>query len=100
MPSHTETDFEKAIEYGLTTQGGYEKGDPKAFDETLGLFPNAVVDFLLASQPTRWAQLETLLGTQTKSTVLDALSKELDLKGTLHVLRHGFRCYGKTMRMA
>ena len=28
------------------------------------------------------------------------MSKELELKGTLHVLRHGFKCYGKTLRMA
>ena len=32
--------------------------------------------------------------------MLDTLSKELELKGTLHVLRHGFKCYGKTFRMA
>ena len=41
-----------------------------------------------------------LLGEKTASTVLDSLSKEFDLKGTLHVLRHGFKCYGKTFRMA
>ena len=28
------------------------------------------------------------------------LLKELDLKGTLHVLRHGFKFYGKLFRMA
>ena len=32
--------------------------------------------------------------------MLDTLSKELELKGTLFVLRHGFKCYGKTFRMA
>ena len=44
--------------------------------------------------------LEALLGPKTATTVLDGLSKELELKGTLHVLRHGFKCYGKTFRMA
>ena len=39
-------------------------------------------------------------GPRTALTVLDSLSKELELKGTLHVLRHGFKCYGKTFRMA
>ena len=33
-------------------------------------------------------------------TLLDSLWKELELKGTLHVLRHGFKCFGKTFRMA
>ena len=32
--------------------------------------------------------------------MLDSLSKELGLKGTLHILRLGFKCYGKTFRMA
>ena len=48
----------------------------------------------------KWAALEALLGPKTATTILSSLSKELDLKGTLHVLRHGFKCYGKTLRMA
>ena len=56
--------------------------------------------FLKDSQPAKWAALEALLGPKTAATVLDSLAKELELKGTLHVLRHGFKCYGKTFRMA
>ena len=52
------------------------------------------------SQPAKWQVLETLLGPKTAATVLASLSKELEIKGTLHVLRHGFKCYGKTFRMA
>nr|WP_199671565.1 type I restriction endonuclease [Salinisphaera sp. Q1T1-3] len=37
---------------------------------------------------------------KTAATVLDSLSKELALKGSLHVLRHGFKCYGKLLRLA
>ena len=100
MPAHTERAFETAIEAGLTSAGGYETRRPNAFDETLALFPDDVTGFLKESQAGKWQALETLLGPKTASTVLDTLSKELELKGTLHVLRHGFRCYGKTFRMA
>ena len=100
MPAHTERDFEKAIEAGLADAGGYEKGSPNAFDEALALFPGDVTGFLEDSQPAKWESLEALLGPKTAATVLDGLSKELDFKGTLHVLRHGFKCYGKTFRMA
>ena len=100
MPGHTERDFEKAIEAGLTNTGGYEKRSPNAFDEALALFPGDVTGFLQDSQPAKWELLEALLGPKTAATVLDGLSKELDFKGTLHVLRHGFKCYGKTFRMA
>ena len=100
MPKHTESDFESAIEAGLTGSGGYESRAPSAYDETLALLPGDVSGFLKDSQPAKWAALEALLGPKTAATVLDSLSKELNLKGTLHVLRHGFKCHGKTLRMA
>ena len=100
MLGHTELDFETAIEAKLTSSGGYEKRSPKIFDESLALFPADVTGFLQESQPTTWQALEVFLKSNTASTVLDSLSKELGIKGTLHVLRHGFKCYGKTLRMA
>ena len=100
MSGHTEYAFETAIEAELTGSGGYEKRSPNAFEEALALFPDDVSGFLKGSQPAKWDALGALLGRETGSTVLDSLSKELDLKGTLHVLRHGFKCYGKTFRMA
>ena len=100
MSGHTERDFETAIEAGLTGSGGYEARGADAYDEALALFPDDVTGFLKESQPVKWQALEALLGTKTATTVLDSLSKELELKGTLHVLRHGFKCYGKAFRMA
>ena len=100
MAGHTERDFETAIEAGLTSSGGYETRIPSAYDEALALFPADVTGFLKESQPAKWQALEALLGPKTVVTLLDNLSKELGLKGTLHVLRHGFKCYGKTFRMA
>ncbi|WP_295447489.1 type I restriction endonuclease [uncultured Thiodictyon sp.] len=100
MSAHTERDFETAIEAGLTSTGGYQTRSPTAYDEALALFPDDVTGFLKDSQPAKWAALESLLGGKTAATVLDSLAKELELKGTLHVLRHGFKCYGKTLRLA
>ena len=100
MSGHTERDFETAIESGLISSSGYEERSPNAYDEALALFPADVSGFLKDSQPAKWGALESLLGPKTATTVLESLSKELDLKGTPHVLRHGFKCYGKTFRMA
>ncbi len=100
MPGHTEHAFEMAIEFELTERGGYETRSPSAFDEALALFPDDVSGFLKDSQSAKWQALEALLGPKTAATVLDSLAKELELKGTLHILRHGFKCYGKTFRMA
>lgn len=73
---------------------------PADFNEDLCLFPADVLGFIRDTQPQKWDQLEALLKGQTVDQVLSDLTKELATKGTLHVLRHGFRCYGKTLRLA
>ena len=100
MYAHTEYTFESVIEAELVGSGGYEKRLPDDYDETRAIFPDDIIGFLKDTQSARWAQIEALLGENTEATVLDTLAKELDLKGSLHVLRHGFRCYGKTFRLA
>jgi type I restriction enzyme R subunit len=99
MDNHTELAFESAIEHSLITQGGYQKRPPAAFDPVTALFPADVIDFIRDSQPIRWAQLEAMLKDRTADTVIDSLTKELATKGTLGVLRHGFKCYGKELRL-
>ena len=100
QPRHDETAFETAIEDGLVGSGRYETRAPSAYDADLALFPADVVGFIQDSQPDKWRQLEAILKDRTEATVLGDLTKELAVKGTLHVLRHGFRCYGKTLRLA
>jgi type I restriction enzyme R subunit len=41
-----------------------------------------------------------LHGAGLESLLINTLVKELDSKGSLHVLRHGFKFYGKTCRLA
>ena len=100
MVGHTEQAFESAIEHSLTTHGGYESRPAAGFDPATALFPVDVITFIRDSQPTRWAQLEAMLKDRTAATVLDSLTKELATKGALGVLRHGFKCYGKELRLA
>jgi len=100
MAGHSETAFEIAIEHGLTSRGKYAKRVASDFNEDLCLFPADVIGFLKDTQAQKWDQLEALLKAQTEAQVLADLTKELATKGTLHVLRHGFRCYGKTLRLA
>lgn len=100
MAGHSETAFEIAIEHGLTTRGGYARRSPTDFNEDLCLFPADVLGFIRDTQAQKLDQLEALLKGQTADQVLSDLTKELATKGTLHVLRHGFRCYGKTLRLA
>ena len=100
MVGHTEADFERAIEHGLITGDRYLKRAPSAFDPASALFPEDVIGFIRDSQPARWGQLEAMLKDRTAAMVLDSLTKELASKGALGVLRHGFKCYGKELRLA
>jgi type I restriction enzyme R subunit len=101
MPvDHKEIAFETAIEESLLMHGGYLKADPLAFDRALALDRVELFTFLRDSQPKTWAKLEGLLGAQTEATVLDNLLGALAARGSLDVLRHGFKCYGKQLALA
>jgi type I restriction enzyme R subunit len=100
MAGHTEHAFEMAIEHGLITRDRYQKHAPDTFDPATTLFPDDVIGFIRYSQPARWGELEAMLKDRTAENVLDSLVKELQSKGALGVLRHGFKCYGKALQLA
>jgi type I restriction enzyme R subunit len=95
----SETAFETVIEAQLLATG-YTAVDGKGFDRERAIFPDEALAFIRATQPQIWAKLEVLHGEQTGPRVLEALCKWLDSHGTLATLRHGFKCFGKTLRIA
>ena len=100
MTSQTsEKAFEATVESMLVT-GGWQKGDTAEWDVERALFPARVVAFLQAGQPELWNQLATQHGGHLETMVVDQLVKQLDIKGTLGVLRQGFKFQGKTLRLA
>lgn len=97
---HKEIDFENDIEHALISQGGYEKGDPNAYDPDAALFPADVVAFVQKTQPKIWTRLTQLDAAKAPAMLVESLVKELAAKGALCVLREGFKCVGKTVRLA
>ena len=100
MPKTTERDFENYLEEILLTQSGWQAGSTSDWDKERALFPPQIIAFLQTTQPKLWQQMQTLHGAELEAMLIKALVKELDLKGTLHILRHGFKFYGKTFRLA
>lgn len=96
----SETAFEAYLEEVLLGQSGWHPLPKSGWDKANAFFPDAVVDFIARTQPAPWQQMEKLHGAALRDKLLEALLKELDVKGTLHVLRHGFKFYGKTFRTA
>ena len=97
---HTEARFEEAIERDLLASGGYTKGDPAAFDRALALFPSELFAFVEASQPELWALLRKDHGANLEQALLDAVVKNLASRGTLEVLRHGLKVFGRRVDLA
>jgi len=92
--------FESYVEQILHERSGWQPGSLAEWDKERAIFPARVVAFLEATQPKLWDEMRALHAGGLEELLLTALVKELDLKGTLHVVRHGFKFYGKTFRLA
>ncbi len=95
----TEQAFETVIEAHLLANG-YCLIAASGFDREHAIFPGVALDFIRETQPKEWGKLEALHGAKTGGLVLADLCKWIDAHGCLATLRHGFKCYGRTLRVA
>ncbi len=100
MSITTENTFETALVQSLVEQGGYTQGNAEDYSKELGMFKYEVLAFLQASQPKKWEKIAAIHGTDTDNRIIQRLYKELDLRGSLDVLRNGFVDYGVRFQMA
>lgn len=92
--------FETYVEEILLTRGCWQSGSNAEWDKERALFPAQVFAFIQDTQSKLWAEMANLHKEGFEALLLTTLVKELDSKGSLHVLRHGFKFYGKTFRLA
>ena len=94
-----EAAFETAIETTLL-RDQYYKIESSTFDKERAIFPDISLNFIRNTQPKAWGKLQALHGDQTDTRILEALCKWMNTYGVLATLRHGFKCFGKTLRIA
>jgi len=99
MKTTSEASFETVIETHLLGNG-YVSIAKEGFDRERAIFPEEVLAFIRDTQPDQWAKLEALHGDKTGEQILSDLFKWMDANGSLATLRHGFKCYGRTLRVA
>ena len=100
MTSHTtEQAFESTVE-SMLLDAGWHAGDLGEWDVDRALFPARAVAFIRETQPDEWARMAGLHGDDVEARIVETLARELDTKGSLEVLRHGFKFYGRTFRLA
>ena len=95
----TEAAFEAVIEAHLL-DNGYVPVAGAGFDRERAIFPEEALAFIRETQPKEWAKLERLHGNRTGEQVFVDLCKWMDVHGSLATLRHGFKCYGRTLHVA
>src|ERR1043166_5129425 len=101
MPSQTnEKAFENYVEEILLTRGGWKSGSNAEWDKERALFPAQVFAFVQDTQPTLCREMKALHAAELEVWLVNTFVKESESKGALYVLRHGFKFYGKTFRLA
>jgi type I restriction enzyme R subunit len=101
MSQTNERAFETYVEeILLRPTSGWKAGIVSEWDKETALFPAQVCGFIAATQPKLWEEMQALHGAGLQALLITGLVKELETKGSLHVLRHGFKFYGKTFRLA
>jgi type I restriction enzyme, R subunit len=96
---HLEGAFETVIEAHVLVSG-YVSVDRDSFDRERAIFPDVVLAFIRETQPKEWDKLEALHGDKTGEQILTDICKWMDQNGALATLRHGFKCYGRTLHIA
>jgi type I restriction enzyme, R subunit len=99
MSQTNELAFESYVET-ILSRSGWQAGDLDEWDVDQALFPARIFALLQDTQPKLWDEMQKLHGAGLEHLLIATLVKELDVKGTLHILRHGFKFYGKTFRLA
>lgn len=65
---YKEKRFEQDIADYLTTSGGYQKGDPAAFNREKAMDTGTFLSFIQASQPKQWERFRKIYGQTAKSS--------------------------------
>ena len=93
MPTYSETDFEDHIE-GHLNRSGYPTRQPILYNRDLCLIPTETLKFIQDTQPEEYQRLERQYGEETSIKLLDRVSKQIERRGVLDVLRKGVKDRG------
>ncbi|MEB3192405.1 MAG: type I restriction endonuclease [Snowella sp.] len=96
----SEKTFETAIIENLLEFGDYTEGDASDYSAELGMFKAGVLEFIQKSQPKQWEKLAKIHGAEVESKFIQRLYKEMDLRGSLDVIRNGITDYGVKFKLA
>lgn len=98
MADSREQQFQQDIIDALSQQG-WLTGTSAAYDCRRALYAEDVVAFFREAHPDQWQRFCKHNSREPEKRLLDVVARELDKRGTLHVLRHGFKVPGARVRL-
>jgi len=96
----SEREFETAIIQALVKNGGYTEGNSADYSPELGMFKYEILSFLQETQAKNWKKIASIHGDQVDNRIIQRIYKEMDLRGSLDVVRNGFTDYGVRFKLA
>ena len=90
LDKHREIHFEAEIVAHLATHGWLE-GEAAKYDRELALYPEDLIGWLQDTQPEELAKLTDWHGKDAERALCRRVAALLDERGTLSLLRHGFK---------
>ena len=95
MRTYDETNFEDHIEAHLN-RSGYRSRQPVFYNKRLCLIHDEMLEFIRDTQPETYEKLERQYHKETPEKLLDEISRQIERRGVLDVLRNGVKdrgCY-------
>lgn len=91
---------EPVAPYGEAVPGGYRRRAYTEYDRHRCLIARDLLDFIYATQPKEWEKLKQHHGAEVKEKFVARLSREIEKRGALDVLRKGVKDSGCKFRLA
>ena len=95
-----EVHFEEHIEKYLTEQDHYVSVAPTEYDKDLCVVPSELIAFIKDTQPKKYKELFEQYGAATDDKIVANVSKNIDKKKTLDVLRNDIKDRGQNIDLA
>ena len=98
MQTYREINFEEHIEQHLN-QSCYRSLQPTDYNKSLCLIPDEMLQFIQDTQPSEYQRLERQYGEDTPQKLTLRISKQVERRGVLDVLRKGVKDRGSSFHL-
>ncbi|MFU2192209.1 MAG: type I restriction endonuclease subunit R [Methanobacterium sp.] len=90
----TEKQFQNDIINHLESTGYIHRNSIRNYEKATCLDPELTLKFVMDTQPREWKKFKRVYGEKAEQKFLYRLVSEIEKKGTIHVLRNGFKDVG------